>query len=238
MISLLRSLPRSTVNSIAGAPWASSPCFAAGGPSRTPSSFRFLGTDRDEELTYDFPHAHRTVQHIDMGGGDDSLWLGDDNVGPAGSTYDGGSGTDHVAMWAGRILDLDLATDRLVTRHKGRTRRSSLTGFDTQLVGARHLVLAGTRKAEDLRFHACTATVRGRGGADDIRHSRDNYFEGGLRCTPLAFRLYGGGGNDVLQGGRGDDLLVGGAGRDTVLGNVGRDRCSGEKVRACEVRLR
>ena len=211
-----------------------------GGTSRTPSSFLFLGTDRDEELSVRFDDAHSVRQHVDMGGGDDILWLGhDDDVGRKGSTYAGGEGRDHVAMWAGRSLDVDLASGRMVTRHKGRKVRSELTGFETQLVGARKLVLQGTKSADELRFYACRATVHGRGGVDDIRQSRgDDYFEGGLRCKPQRIRLFGDGGNDTLRGTLGDDVLVGGRGRDTIEGNGGRDRCSGEKLKSCEIKLR
>jgi Ca2+-binding RTX toxin-like protein len=125
------------------------------------------------------------------------------------------------------------------TRKAGRTVRTRLTGFETQLVGTRKLVLDGTKKADELRFYACQATVRGRGGADDIRQSRgDDYFEAGLRCNPREFRLLGGGGKDTMQGSTDNDVLVGGPGRDTINGNGGRDRCSGEKLTSCEIRLR
>lgn len=211
-----------------------------GSTSRTPRSFTFLGTDRDEELDFRFPNADKTLQNIIMGGGDDVLSLGyDDNVGRKGSSYAGGPGTDHVDMWAGRSLDLDLRSGRMVTKKSGRTVRNRLTGFETQLVGAKKLVLKGTEKADELRFHACRATVTGRGGADDVHQSRgDDYFEAGLRCGSRTFRLFGGGGKDTLRGSTGRDLLVGGPGRDTINGNGGRDTCSGEKLRSCEIERR
>ncbi|MGF9757831.1 hypothetical protein AAII07_21775 [Microvirga sp. 0TCS3.31] len=221
--------------------WTGFDRFTTGGSaSRTPASFTFLGTDRAEELDFRFPDAHSVRQHIDMAGGDDTLSLGyDDNVGARGSSYDGGPGQDHVNMWAGRRLDLDLASGRMKTRHDGRTIRTTMTSFDTQLLGAKKLKLDGTKKADDLRFYACKATVRGRGGADTIQQSRgDDYFEAGLRCNPRKFRLYGGGGKDVLRGSTDNDVLIGGRGRDTINGNGGRDRCSGEKLRSCEIRLR
>jgi len=211
-----------------------------GGDVRAPSSFTFVGTGRDEELDVRFDDAHTGRQLIGLGGGDDTLSLGhDDNVGARGSRYVGGAGTDHVSLWAGDRLELDLAAGRMETRKAGRTVRTRLSGFEKQLVGARRLVLGGTKKADELRFHACRATVLGRGGGDDIRQSRgDDYFERGLRCGSDAFRLLGGPGADTLQGGRGNDLLIGGPGRDQAYGNAGRDRCSAERVRACEVRLR
>ena len=211
-----------------------------GGNAPAPSLFGFRGTDRAEELDLRFRDAHTGRQRIDMGGGDDTLWLGhDDNTGASGSSYSGGHGEDHVAMWAGNSLDLDLASGRMETRHEGRTFRLRLDRFETQLVGAKKLVLKGMKKGEELRFYACRATVHGRGGADDIRQSRgDDYFEAGLRCKPRKFRLFGDKGKDTLQGSTDNDVLVGGPGRDAINGNGGRDRCSGEKLRSCEIRLR
>ena len=208
--------------------------------SPAPASFTFAGSHRDEQLILSFEDADTGKQRIDLGGGDDTLLLGDrSNVGAHRSSYAGGAGQDHVSMWTGNHLDLDLATGRMVTRRSGTKVRTKLTGFDTQLIGAKNLQLMGTRKADVIRFYACRATVHGRGGADDMAQDRgDDYFEAGLRCNPRKFRLYGDRGNDTLRGSIGRDLLVGGRGRDTIDGNAKRDRCSGERLRNCEVRLR
>jgi hypothetical protein len=204
-----------------------------------PARFEFLGSDRDEELEIVFTKAYESRQRIAMGGGADTLLLGDENLGARGSRYLGGPGADHVALWAGKRLDLDLQRERIKTKPAGSTFRSTFADFETQLVGAKKLVLKGTNKSDELRFYACKATVKGRGGADDIRQSRgDDYFEAGLRCNPRKFRLFGGGGKDTLQGSTGRDLLVGGPGRDTINGNRGRDTCSGEKLRSCEIKRR
>ncbi len=219
--------------------WSGFDRFTTGGTAPTPSSFTFLGTDRAEELNLRFADARTTRQQIDMAGGKDSLSLEyGDNVGARGSTYEGGPGQDHVNMWAGSHLDLDLASGRMETRHAGRTVRTSLEGFETQLLGARDLELDGTSRADVIRFYACKATVHGRGGADDIAQTRRNYHVPRPRCHPWKFRLFGGGGNDTLRGSTDRDLLVGGRGRDTIYGNGGRDRCSGEKLRSCEIALR
>lgn len=222
--------------------WSGFDEFYTGGTgSPTPASYTFRGTDRSEIVGIRFDKANDHRQSIDMGGGGDTLLLGyDDNIGARGSTYAGGTGRDFVATWAGKSLDLDLRSGRMVTRHDGRTVRNRLTGFESQLVGARKLVLKGTAKADELRFYACQATVRGRGGKDDIRQSKgDDYFEGGLRCKPQQrARLFGDGGNDTLRGTLGDDLLIGGRGRDTIEGNGGRDTCSGEKLKSCEIKRR
>jgi Ca2+-binding RTX toxin-like protein len=221
--------------------WTGFDGFNVGGTrAPTPSALTFAGTDRDEELSFRFPDAHTTRQRIDMGGGDDTLWLGyDDNIGARGSRYLGGPGKDHVAFWAGKHLDLDLEQERIKTKRGGSTFRSTFADFETQLVGAKNLVLKGTDKADELRFYACKATVHGRGGADDMRQSRgDDYFEAGLRCNPRKFRFFGGGGKDTMQGSTDSDVLIGGPGRDTINGNGGRDTCSGEKLRSCEIRRR
>jgi hypothetical protein len=221
--------------------WSGFDRFVVGGDtSRTPASLLFLGTKRDEELTLRFDDAHTVVQHVDMRGGDDSLWLDHDgSVGAKGSTYAGGSGDDHVVVWGGEHLDLDLATGWLETRRSGRTTRARLTGFEDPALGARALVWKGTAKADRLEFAACRATVRSRGGADIVQQVvRRDLVAPGLRCSSRQFRLFGGRGDDVLRGGTGRDLLVGGPGRDTVEGNAGRDTCSGEKLRSCEIKLR
>ncbi|GAA5105712.1 hypothetical protein GCM10023339_01890 [Alloalcanivorax gelatiniphagus] len=210
-----------------------------GGDSRTPASFRFLGTGRDEELTIVFDDSDRGRHHVDMRGGDDRLLIPrDEHVGRAGSTYDGGAGRDSVALWAGPFLDLDLASGRMVT-NRGSRARSTLTGFDQAYVAAKRLRLSGTKRGDDLTFQACTATARGRAGNDVIVQSiYGTTFPDRLRCDRRSFRLYGNDGKDVLRGSSGNDVLVGGRGRDNVQGNAGRDRCSGEKLRSCEIRLR
>jgi Ca2+-binding RTX toxin-like protein len=205
-----------------------------------PSSFTFRGTDRAEELGLALEDAHRGDQDIDMGGGADTLLLGDrSNIGAAGSSYVGGPGKDNVSLWAGNRLDLDLASGRMRTGHDGRTIRTRLTGFESHLLGARNLVLKGTKKADVLGFFACRATVHGRAGKDEIAQNRgDDFFEGRLRCNPRRYKVYGDGGDDTLRGSHSNDLLIGGPGRDTIIGNGGRDTCSGEKLTSCEIKLR
>jgi Ca2+-binding RTX toxin-like protein len=210
----------------------------AGAP--TPATLRFTGSGRDEELSLWLTHAGAGRQVVDLGAGDDTLLVGRaDYVGGPRSSYAGGAGQDHVALWAGRTLDLDLATGRMTTTRAGRTVRGSLRGFDSTLFRAVDLVLEGTKRADELGFHACDATVRGRAGADTIMQNRyGDRFDGDLRCDRRSFRLFGNGGNDVLRGATGNDLLIGGPGRDTIQGDRGRDICSGEKLTSCEIKLR
>lgn len=183
----------------------------------------------------------RTIA-VDTGAGDDVLLVERAEwVGGSGSSYDGGAGSNTLTLWAGASLDLDLASRQMVTRRSGRDVRASVKDFDSTFVVATELALRGTRKDDDLRFQACTATVRGRQGQDVLAQNiYGSTFPTRLRCQQRerSLRLFGGGGRDVLRGGSGPDLLIGGPGRDTVLGNGGRDRCSGEKLTSCEVRLR
>lgn len=189
----------------------------------------------------DAPAPGRTIA-VDTGAGDDVLlveraeWVG----GP-GSSYDGGGGHNALTLWAGASLDLDLASREMVTRRSGRAVRATVKDFGETFVVATDLALSGTRKDDELRFQACTATVYGRQGRDVLaQNTYGTTFPQRLRCQQRerSFRLFGGSGRDVLLGSSGPDLLVGGPGRDTVRGNSGRDRCSGERLTACEVRLR
>ena len=204
-----------------------------------PRSLSFAGSDRDEYARVYLNRGARTVLRFALGGGDDTL-LAPDGLGWRGSEYVGGPGEDSVDLWAGTRLDLDLARGRLEKRFFGTTQRSIFRGWDDVRVGAKRMTVLGTKKADDLRFYACTATIRGRAGKDSLvsyRTGDDGYL---LDCDARRsnVRIYGDGGNDVLSGSRGKDLLVGGPGRDTIDGNANRDRCSGEKLRSCEIKLR
>jgi Ca2+-binding RTX toxin-like protein len=249
---------------------AAAPAYAAGGtcfdePATivgTPGQVSLTGTEGDDVVVTngaagvstlggddlvcvtDGPDAAasgRTIA-VDTGAGDDVLLIERAEwVGGPGSSYDGGGGSNMLALWAGASLDLDLASREMVTRSAGRAVRATVTDFGETFVVATNLRLAGTRKDDSLRFQACAATVRGRQGKDVVaQNTYGSTFPTRLRCQgrERSFRLFGGSGRDVLRGGSGPDLLVGGAGRDTVLGNSGRDRCSGEKLKGCEVERR
>lgn len=184
------------------------------------------------------PEAGSVRQVIDLGAGADRLVVErGDLVGGPRSSYVGGRGRDSVALWAGPSLDLDLGTGRMVTRRAGRDVPATLAGFGSTFLVARELTVRGTGRTDDVAFQACRATVRGRGGADVVAQNiYGTTFPERLRCQQRTFRLFGDGGGDILRGGSGRDLLVGGPGRDTVFGNGGRDTCSGEQLRACEIR--
>ena len=204
---------------------------------QAPRAFRFDGSDRDETVYVSYSDPGR--QRFFLGGGDDTL-LSPDGAGRSKSWYVGGDGDDHVDLWAGRRLNLDLATGKMRMRQAGKTVKGRFVEFETSRLGARNLVMRGTKRADEIRFYACTATVRGRAGNDDIATARtgdDGYL---LDCDSRKsrIRIYGDAGRDDIRGSRGKDLLVGGPGRDTINGNANRDRCSGEKLKSCEIKLR
>ena len=102
---------------------------------------------------------------------------------------------------------------------------------------ARRVVLGGTDGRNDLRFSACHAKVRGRGGADTLARSYDSLFKSVFCPRFPRARLDGGRGrddpegNDVLRGGPGNDQLLGGEGRNKLQGQAGKDRLYGGKAR-------
>lgn len=207
--------------------------------SGAPRSLSLTGSDRDEYVGVVLNRGARTVLRLALGGGDDTL-VAPDGTGWRGSEYVGGPGEDSIDLWAGKRLDLDLAKGRLENRFFGRTQRSAFRGWDDVRVGAKRMTVLGTKKADNIRFYACTATIRGRAGKDTLESYRtgdDGYL---LDCDARRskIRIYGGGGNDTIRGSRGKDMLVGGKGRDTIDGNANRDTCSGEKLRSCEIKRR
>ena len=203
---------------------------------QAPRAFRFDGSDRDETIYISFSDPGR--QRFFLGGGDDTLL-----------SPDGAGGSKLVRRWGRRrprrpvgrtTAHLDLATGKMRMRQDGKTVKARFVEFETSRLGAKHLVMRGTKRADEIRFYACTATVRGRAGNDDIATARtgdDGYL---LDCDSRTsrIRIYGGAGRDTIRGSRGKDLLVGGPGRDSINGNANRDRCSGEKLKSCEIKLR
>lgn len=206
--------------------------------SGAPRSLEFLGSERDEVLYTSFddfggPHA------IDLGAGDDTL-LSSDGRGGDGSAYVGGPGEDSIDLWGGKRLEVDLAKRSWRTGRPGGD-AGRFAGWEEVRIGADRLDLRGTRRADELLFYACVATVGGRGGNDTLAGNRTGDASYVLSCQDARtsdITVRGDAGRDTISGTRGRDLLIGGPGRDTVTGRANRDRCSGEKLRSCEVTLR
>jgi Ca2+-binding RTX toxin-like protein len=199
-----------------------------------PRSLELTGSTRDEYVYTSFDEGDGP-QRFDLGAGDDTL-LSPDGMGGSGSRYVGGPGEDDIDLWAGKRLEVDLAARTWTSRAAA----GRFAGWEAVRVGADRLELRGTKRADHLRFFACTATVSGRGGNDTLESYRtgdDGYL---LSCDARRsdVTISGNDGRDTISGTRGKDLLVGGPGRDTVDGNANRDRCSGEKLKSCEIKLR
>jgi Ca2+-binding RTX toxin-like protein len=204
-----------------------------------PRSLSLTGSDRDEYVGVFLNRGARTKLRLNLARGDDTL-LAPDGIGWKGSAYLGGPGEDSVDLWAGKRLDLDMGRDRLENRFFGKTQRSAFGSWEDVRVGAKRMTVRGTKKADDIRFYACTATIHGRAGEDTLESYRTADDGDLLDCDARksTIRIYGNGGRDTIRGSRGKDLLVGGTGRDTIDGNANRDTCSGEKLRSCEIKRR
>ncbi|RYB89367.1 hypothetical protein EUA06_15390 [Nocardioides glacieisoli] len=203
--------------------------------SKAPRSLDFAGSERDEVLYTSFDDFDG-AQRFDLGAGDDTL-LSSDGRGGDGSAYVGGAGADVIDLWGGKRLAVDLG--RRTWTSQGDAGR--IAGWEQVRVGADRLDLRGTKRADDLQFYACTATVAGRAGNDTLVANRTGDASYVLSCRDARksdITVRGDAGRDTISGTRGRDLLIGGPGRDTINGNANRDRCSGEKLTSCEVRLR
>ena len=126
---------------------------------------------------------------------------------------------------------------------------------------ARSVSLVGDGQDNTLIAHACTSTIAGGSGDDELIWDGDYVFEeysfacektakmrGGpgkdsFYGSPGDDRLHGDRGRDTIRGDAGDDLVSGGAGADRIIGDrgrdradggTGRDRCSAERKRSCE----
>jgi len=181
----------------------------------------FVGTAADETVYAKVSGRVRAT----FGAGDDNFRA--DQAPRAGSVLDGGDGRDlfYATSEAG-LLDLDLRRGKLVA-DAGSPYTTSATNFEDASLFARRVVLGGTDSRNDLRFSACDAKLRGRGGADTIARSYDSLFESVFCPRFPKAHLNGGSGRDDLEGTVGRDVLLGGSGKDLLDGGVGADRLIG-----------
>lgn len=184
-------------------------------------SLVFVGTAADETV---FAKVSGRVRAT-FGAGDDAFRA--DQAPRAGSVIDGGDGRDllYVTSQAG-LLDLDLRSGELVAS-AGAPYTTSATNFEDASLFAQRVVLGGTNSRNDLRFDACDANLRGRGGSDTIAHSYDSLYESVFCPRFPKAHLNGGSGRDDLAGTVGRDVLLGGSGEDLLDGGVGADRLIG-----------
>jgi len=215
------------------------------GPATT---VRALGGD--DTICVTTPRAAGPVD-VDAGTGHDAVLLPSADLAP-GSTIAAGEGRDRfVAGRADALLTLDLKLDRFRVGDEV----STASAFEDAFLVAPEVVVVGDMGDNDLRFHACRATIRGGNGDDELAAvSGDPWFESySFDCEASATmwggpgvdrlrgsqgpdrldgeghrdRLEGRGGDDVVRGGEGTDTLVGGKDRDRVEGGRGHDRLHG-----------
>lgn len=202
-----------------------------------PRAFSFRGSDRDESLGLEFWDGARHSAR--MGGGDDRLhfYSYGRNTATAGTSYDGGAGTDLLELTLPEEvdLDLDLARGRLSTGPRRTETTVKARRFEDAAVMARDVEIVGTGGPNALSVYACRSRVQGRAGGDRLT-TFASVMDESLPCRWPRATFVGGGGDDVLVGSRGPDRLLGGRGRDVAKGTSGRDVCSAERTRSCEIR--
>lgn len=181
----------------------------------------FVGTAADETV-----HAKVSGRvRATFGAGDDNFLA--DQAPRGGSVLDGGDGRDHFYVTSeSGLLDLDLRRGRLVADAEA-PYTIPATDFEDASLFARRVVVGGTDSRNDLRFSACDAELRGRGGADTITRSYESLFESVFCPRFPKAHLNGGSGRDDLEGTLGRDVLLGGSGQDLLDGGGDDDRLIG-----------
>ena len=172
----------------------------AASSSKLPVSFS--GSSLSEFVTV----AGGPVGDIRLGGGDDGLDVESWNDRYVPRSADGGPGDDTAAIDTACLV-LTIVVDDSTTCD-GTTGPFAGFGFvvGSSERGGSRVTVVGTRAGEHLVANGDRATVRGRGGADEI-----------LVDEGWTTRVFGGGGADRIVA-TGDDVLVrGGAGGDRVL---------------------
>ena len=142
---------------------------------------------------------------VDLGGGDDTVQIGD-NMPPL--IVDGNDGTDTIdfsGRGAGMSINLGVtdATDPTLTDAAPGVAVKSVEGA------------AGTDLEDTITGDASANPLSGNGGSDTVNGAGGNDT------------LNGNGGNDTLSGNDGNDALNGNVGDDTLNGNDGNDTLNG-----------
>ncbi|RYC10586.1 calcium-binding protein [Nocardioides zhouii] len=217
----------------------------------------FHGTEGADRLTVSVLGVGPTTLAAFMLGGHDDVVLSEALLG-GGSRIDAGAGEDRlVGARSSGSLALDLKQQQLRVNDVP----FPASGVENAFLMAPDVLMAGDAQDNTLIALACTTTITGGHGDDELIWDPDYYFEAySFSCTKSAEmrggpgndsfygspgndRLHGdgdrdtirgGAGNDRIHGGRGADRLLGEGGRDTADGNAGRDRCVAERERRCE----
>lgn len=180
----------------------------------------YSGTEAADHLLVETYGPDPSTVVVDTLGGDDDVWLDRTLLG-AGSRLDAGDGDDElVAARTKGQLAIDLERDRLQAGGLA----IPATGLEDAFLMARTTSLVGDGQDNTLITHACSTTITGGGGDDELIWDGDYIFEEySFRCTPRSV-MRGGAGKDSFYATRGDDRLVGGNGADTIRAEGGDDR--------------
>ena len=171
-----------------------------------------------------------SVDHVDLGGGNDRFALEVSFHEPGPAVLAGGSGRDEFAVdWSyGAVVDLRDGFARF--RDTDLYGRQALDGFENVYLGGGWppVTVRGDAGPNRIEVGGCRARVLGRGGDDRLLAA------GVERCRATSTaHLRGGGGDDVLWGAATPDVLIGGPGRDRAHGGPGVDRCVAEVTYGC-----
>jgi hypothetical protein len=162
-------------------------------------------------------YGGRGTDDLTGGDGNDVFFFAEGGRFAAGDTVDGGAGYDGLflrgnytvdftqAGYAGALQNVENLT--VSSASDLRYARGGGTEFDYSITWDGDLLGAGQ-----------TMTING-----STLTSEESLIFNGADETDGNFRLFGGGGNDVLTGGSGSDLIFGGLRGDTLTGGLGND---------------
>ena len=204
-------------------------------PFPRPAPVSFAGGSGDETVVSYIP-----LSSVLLGAGDDRLDL-EVQDGPLvdRATYDGGPGTDAIAVYAGagdsaRRVSLDVPRQRLLFAREAPAVHAHIRRLESYRLSARRLDVRGSGGADRFDVLGCRGTVAGGGGDDRIRIISIDDVACGYLSQHARLVVRGGPGDDTLLGSFGRDILLGGPGHDVARGHGGRDRCVAEVTGTCE----
>ena len=125
----------------------------------------FDGSDRAESIYVSFPTEASRRQRWYLGGGDDTL-LSPDGAGGRRASTSAGPGDDHVDLWAGTRLDLDLASGRMGCARTAARLKERFATIETSRRCEEAAACAARRRPTSSASTPARPTVRGRAGKD------------------------------------------------------------------------
>jgi len=144
---------------------------------------------------------------------------GNGAAGGAGTTLNGGNGSDTLAVTGGGTIDYnDITNFETVTLGETTVTGGTTTAYVLPVFDAN--IVAGTTLT--INASGTTTTTVSVDGALLTGDRRLN-ITGGSFATAAGDTLTGGAGNDSINGGAGNDQITGGAGNDSLTGGDGDD---------------